>query len=146
MVESIWVSNHLSKPVVKVYNSILAGSLIQSGVPKDSTSRIALPISGDNIQKKQIVATLVNDSGFDSLDIGDLATSWRQQPGSPVYCTDLSLSHLKLNIDKIQKHSLHEKRELALQFILQQNPALELDWWKNCITNNRIIYETDLNE
>jgi len=146
MLESIWVSNHLSQPVVKVYNSILAGSLVQAGLPKGSISRVALPISGDNIQAKQVVATLVNDSGFDSLDIGNLSDSWRQQPGNPIYCTDLSLSQLKCNIDKAQKHSLPEKRELALQFILKQNPALWLDWWKDCVTNNRIVYETDLNE
>jgi hypothetical protein len=32
MLESVWVSNQLSRPVVKVYNSILAGSLVQAGL------------------------------------------------------------------------------------------------------------------
>lgn len=32
-------------------------------------------------------ATLVNASGFDAVDAGSLSDSWRQQPGSPVYCT-----------------------------------------------------------
>ena len=146
MPESVWVSTRLTQPVVKVYNSILAGSLVQAGLPNGSTSRIALPVSGDTEQAKNIVAKLVNDSGFDALDIGNLNDSWRQQPGSPVYCTDLNLSQLKRNIPKAQKELLPEKRDLALQFILKQNPALWLDWWKDCVTNNRIIYETDLNE
>lgn len=146
MPESVWVSNHLSRPVIKVYNSILAGSLVQAGRLNDSTSRIALPISGDNKHAKNVIAKLLNSTGFDVLDIGSLNDSWRQQPGSPFYCTDLTLSQLKRNIQKAQKELLPERRELALQFILKQNPSLWLDWWKDCVANNRIVYETDLNE
>ena len=101
MPESVWVSTQLSHPVVKAYNSILAGSLVQAGLSNGSTSRIALPVSGDTEQAKNIVAKLVNDSGFDALDIGNLNDSWRQQPGSPVYCTDLNLSQLKRNIFRL---------------------------------------------
>jgi predicted dinucleotide-binding enzyme len=144
MPESVWVSNQLSWPVIKVYNSILAGSLVQAGLPEGSASRIALPVSGDNQHAKTLVATLVNDSGFDALDIGKLQDSWRQQPGSPVYCTDLNLSQLKKNFPTAKKGLLSGRRELALQFILKQNPELWLDWWKDCVTNNRNVYETDL--
>src|SRR6478752_2270357 len=41
MPESVWVSTQLSHPVVKAYNSILAGSLVQAGLSNGSTSRIA---------------------------------------------------------------------------------------------------------
>lgn len=146
MPESVWVSNHLSRPVIKVYNSILAGSLVLAGHLNDSTSRVALPISGDNKHAKNVVAKLLNSTGFDVLDIGSLNDSWRQQPGSPFYCTDLTLSQLKRNIQKAQKELLPERRELALQFILKQDASLWLDWWKDCVINNRIVYETDLNE
>ena len=146
MVESAWVSDHLSQPVIKVYNSILAGSLVQEGLPGGSPLRKALPISGDNEQAKKIVAELVNDSGFDAMDIGKLQDSWRQQPGSPVYCTDLNLSQLKQNIQKVQKDMLPGRRELALQFILKQNPVQYLDWSKECVTNNRIVFRTEINE
>ena len=146
MPESVWVSTKLSQPVIKVYNSILAGSLVEAGLPLGSTSRIALPISGDTKQAKELVAKLVNDSGFDALDIGNLNDSWRQQPGSPVYCTDLNLSQLKRNVPKAQRELLPGRRELALQFIFKQNPTLWLEWWKDCVANNRIIFETDLKE
>ena len=33
--------------------------------------------------------TLVDELGFDPVDAGPLAESWRQQPGTPVYGTDL---------------------------------------------------------
>jgi predicted dinucleotide-binding enzyme len=144
MPESVWVSNHLQKPVVKVYNSILAESLVQLGLPKGDALRIALPISGDDKQSKSLVANLVNDSGFDALDIGKLQDSWRQQPGSPIYCTDLNLAQLKKNVPNAKRELLAERRELALQFILKQNPAQWKDWWKDCVLNNQNIYESDL--
>jgi predicted dinucleotide-binding enzyme len=144
MPESVWVAAQLSRPVVKAYNSILAGPLVEAGLPGSSASRIALPISGDNQQAKGLVATLVNDSGFDALDIGNLQDSWRQQPGSPVYCTDLNLSQLKNNLLTVKRELLPAKRELALQFILKQKPERWLDWWKECVANNRIVFGTEL--
>ena len=33
---------------------------------------------------------LVDDTGFDPFDAGVLADSWRQQPGTPAYCTELT--------------------------------------------------------
>ena len=144
MPESVWVSNQLQRPVIKAYNSILAGSLVQSGLPKDSASRIALPISGDDKKSKDLVSTLINDSGFDSLDIGNLQDSWRQQPGSPVYCTDLTLAQLKESITKTKRELLPERREIALNFILKQKPEQWMEWWMDCVKNNRIIFESDL--
>lgn len=144
MPESVWVSNQLQQPVVKVYNSIIAGSLIQSGLPKGSASRTALPISGDDQRSKSLVSTLVNDSGFDALDIGNLKESWRQQPGSPVYCTDLNLQQLKKNSTIANRELLAARRELSLQFILKKNPEQWMDWWKDCVINNRSINESDL--
>jgi 8-hydroxy-5-deazaflavin:NADPH oxidoreductase len=144
MIESIWVSNHIQRPVVKVYNSILAGSLLQAGLPEDAPSRIALPVSGDDKKSKDLAAILVNDSGFDSLDIGNLQDSWRQQPGSPVYCTDLTLTQLKKFIGKAKRELLPARRDIALNFILKQKPGQWMEWWKECVNNNRIIFETAL--
>jgi 8-hydroxy-5-deazaflavin:NADPH oxidoreductase len=142
--ESIWVSNHLQRPVIKAYNSILAGSLLWAGLPKDDPSRIALPVSGDDKKSKDLAATLINDSGFDSLDIGNLQDSWRQQPGSPVYCTDLTLTQLKGSIGKAKRELLPGRRDAALSFILKQKPGQWMEWWKECVNNNRIIFETAL--
>jgi hypothetical protein len=144
MPESVWVSIQLQRPVVKAYNSILAGSLVQSGLSKGSASRIALPVSGDDKKSKDQVSTLINDSGFDSLDIGSLQDSWRQQPGSPVYCTDLTLTQLKKSITKTKRELLPERRDIALNFILKQKPELWMEWSMDCVRNNRIIFESDL--
>lgn len=140
MPESVWVSNQLLRPVVKAYNNIFAGSLVASGIAKGTLSRLALPISGDDKRSKDLVSNLVNDSGFDALDCGSLQDSWRQQPGSPVYCTDLTLTQLKSSIAKAKKEILPERRELGLAFILKHDPNLWMEWWKDCVKHNREIY------
>ncbi len=142
MPESVWVSNQLQRPVIKAYNSIFSRSLINSGLPKGTASRLALPVSGDDKQSKDLVSTLVDDSGFDSLDYGSLQDSWRQQPGSPVYCTDLTLTQLKKSIEKARKELLSERRELGLKFILSHDPEL----WRDNVKYNRIIYESDFDK
>lgn len=140
MPESVWVSNHLHQPVIKAYNSIFYRSLVNSGLPEGVTSRIALPISGDDKQSKEVVAGLVNDSGFDSLDCGSLQDSWRQQPGSPVYCTDLTLSQLEKSVGKARKELLPERRELGLKYIMTHDS----ENWKDNVEYNRGVYESDL--
>jgi predicted dinucleotide-binding enzyme len=140
MIESVWVSNQLQRPVIKAYNNILYRSLVNSGLPKGSASRLALPIAGDDKQSKDLVSILIDDSGFDSLDYGSLRDSWRQQPGSPVYCTDLTLPQLKKSIEKARKELLPERRELGLKFILEHDPEM----WMDNVKHNRKIYESDL--
>jgi len=140
MPESVWVSNQLQRPVIKAYNSILYRSLVNSGLPKGTVSRLALPIAGDDKQSKDLVSILIDNSGFDSLDYGSLQDSWKQQPGSPVYCTDLTLTQLKKSIEKARKELLPERRELGLKFILKYDPEL----WRDSVKHNRKIYESDL--
>ena len=140
MPESIWVSNQIQRSVIKVYNSIFAESLVSSGRPKGDASRLALPVSGDDKKLKDRVSILVNDSGFDCLDYGTLHESWRQQPGSPVYCTDLTLNQLKKSIVKAKKELLPERRELGLKFMRSHDP----DQWMEKVKYNRNIYESDL--
>ncbi|MBO9633101.1 MAG: NAD(P)-binding domain-containing protein [Chitinophagaceae bacterium] len=144
MVESVWVAQHLQHPVIKAYNSILAGSLAEAGLPSGTPDRIALPVSGDDLLAKSIAARLINDSGFDSMDIGNLQGSWRQEPGSPGYCTDLNLPQLKNSIAKAERKGLGAKRELALQFILKQDPNQWMEWHADCVSNNRAIFESEL--
>lgn len=139
MLESVWVSNHIQRSVIKVYNSIFFGSLVNSALPKDASSRLALPVSGDDKHSKDLVSILVNDSGFDSLDYGSLEDSWRQQPGSPVYCTDLTFTQLKKSLAKARKELLPERRELGLAYIMKHG-----EQWRDCVNYNRKIYESVL--
>jgi 8-hydroxy-5-deazaflavin:NADPH oxidoreductase len=139
MPESVWVRNHIQRSVTKVYNSIFYGSLVNSVLPKGTPSRLALPVSGDDKNSKDLASILVNDSGFDSLDSGSLQDSWKQQPGSPVYCTDLTLNQLKKSIAKAKKELLPERRELGLAYIMKHG-----EQWRDCVIYNRKIYESVL--
>ena len=68
---------------------------------KEKKKRIALAVSGDDTKAKELVFQLVDELGFDSFDVGTIAQSWKQQPGSPVYCRDINLEEIKKRIDKM---------------------------------------------
>jgi hypothetical protein len=88
--ESRWVEEQLGRPVIKAFNNIDSRHLMAKGRPANSSGRIALPVAGDDPKAKATVMKLVNELGFDAVDAGGLDDSWRQQPGSPVYSTDLN--------------------------------------------------------
>src|ERR1700679_309164 len=87
--ESVWVSDLLGAPVFKVFNGIFWKHLLENGKPAGEAGRIALPIAGDEPDNKRVIFELIDALGFDPVDGGTLAESWRQQPGTPVYGTDL---------------------------------------------------------
>ncbi|QHD87503.1 NAD(P)-binding domain-containing protein [Gordonia sp. JH63] len=89
--ESVWVSDLLGVPVYKVFNGIYWKHLLNKGVPAGTEGRIALPIAGDDTAGKEIVFRVVDELGFDPVDAGPLAESWRQQPGTPVYGKDFGV-------------------------------------------------------
>ncbi len=93
--ESRWVSDQLGRPVVKAFNNIRAESLAKGGKPKGTPRRIALPVAGDDPRAKAVVMRLVEDLGFDPIDAGSLDESWRQQPETPVYTTDLDAERVR---------------------------------------------------
>ncbi len=47
--------------------------------------RTALPIAGDDEAAKAAVTAYLDSIGYDAVDGGPLADSWRQEPGTPVY-------------------------------------------------------------
>jgi predicted dinucleotide-binding enzyme len=87
--ESRWVAQQIGRPVIKAFNNIYAQHLLERGKPKGAPGRIALPVSGDDEKAKAVVLKLIDELGFDGVDNGGLDSSWRQQPGTPVYGTDL---------------------------------------------------------
>src|SRR6266446_880011 len=118
LTESVWVERQIGRPVVKVLNNIIAKALAEAGRPAGSRDRVALPISGDNPKAKEIVAQLIGRFGFDSVDAGAIAESWRQQPGSPVYCTNPTKEELQLWLNKVDRSSLVTNREKGLKAYL----------------------------
>jgi predicted dinucleotide-binding enzyme len=95
MAESRWVEQQLGHPVVKAFNNIYAQHLVEEGRPKGTPGRIALPVAGDHQAAKSVVVGLVDELGFDPVDAGGLDESWRQQPGTPAYTTDLDAAGVR---------------------------------------------------
>jgi len=89
--ESQWVQSQLRRPVVKAFNTIRPASLADLGQAAGAAGRIAVPIAGDDPAAKAVVRELADQLGFDGLDAGPLAESWRQQPGTLVFTADLPL-------------------------------------------------------
>ena len=89
--ESQWVQAQLRHRVVKAFNTIRPASLASLGKPAGAAGRAVIPVTGDDPAAKAVVLELADQLGFDGLDAGPLAESWRQQPGTPIYTTDLPL-------------------------------------------------------
>jgi hypothetical protein len=110
MTESRWVSRQLGRPVVKAFNNIYAKHLLERGRPAGDAHRIALPVAGDDPAAKQVVLRLVEELGFDGVDAGTLDESWRQQPGTPVYGTDLDAAGVRRALADARPERLDEFR------------------------------------
>jgi predicted dinucleotide-binding enzyme len=107
--ESQWVQSQLRHPVVKAFNTIRPASLANLGKPAGAPGRAVIPVAGDDPAAKSVVLELADQLGFDGLDAGPLAESWRQQPGTPIYTTDLPL-------------------DAARQALADANPAQTASW------------------
>jgi hypothetical protein len=75
--------------VVKAFNAILAVDLETDGAPQGTPKRRALPFAGDDEHAKRVVGELLDQFGFDPVDAGTLADSWRFERAKPVYCIPL---------------------------------------------------------
>ena len=71
--------------VVKVFNNIFFKHLRNLARPSGADGRSALPIAGDDPAAKATVTAYLDSIGYDAVDAGPLAESWRQEPGAPVY-------------------------------------------------------------
>jgi predicted dinucleotide-binding enzyme len=103
MPESRWVEQQLGHPVVKAFNNIYADHLMKRGRPAGTAGRIALPVAGDDKAAKAVVVRLLDELGFDGVDAGGLDESWRQQPGTPVYGTDLDADGVRRALSRASR-------------------------------------------
>lgn len=80
------LQQHLAtSKVVKAFNTIFFTHLAALPRPGRAADRSALPIAGDDLTAKTTAAELLDTLGYDTVDIGPLAESWRLAPGTPAY-------------------------------------------------------------
>ncbi|OKP97982.1 NADPH-dependent F420 reductase [Paenibacillus sp. P46E] len=117
MIESIWVSNQLNRSIIKAFNNLLAYTLEHEGTPEGNSGRIAIAIAGNDLQQKQKIMNIANELGFDTVDSGSLNDSWRQQPGTPAYCTELTKEELTDALKKANKEKAPLLRDKAIEIL-----------------------------
>ena len=71
--------------VVKGFNNIFFQHLASLARPSGSADRSALAIAGDDAEAKRVVTGLLDELGYDTVDLGPLSEGWRTQPGTPAY-------------------------------------------------------------
>jgi 8-hydroxy-5-deazaflavin:NADPH oxidoreductase len=81
--------------VVKAFNHIMSAHLLEHAQAAGTADRRALAIAGDDADAKATVGRLIDELGFDVVDIGTLAESWRIQPDTPGYGPRLDVEGLR---------------------------------------------------
>jgi predicted dinucleotide-binding enzyme len=71
--------------VVKAFNHIYAADLTTDGLPAGTEERRALVIAGNDPEARDTVTALLDDFGFDTVDLGPLNEGWRIQRDTPGY-------------------------------------------------------------
>lgn len=124
-VESIWVSKQLGRPVTKAFNNILAYSLAELGQPKGTPGRLAIAVAGDEPRHKALACDIVDAMGFDPIDAGSLAESWRQQPSTPAYCCDYDADTMRKALAQAVRGEAPKKRDqlVTMYGSLGSNPT-----------------------
>ncbi|MGG1218015.1 NAD(P)-binding domain-containing protein [Priestia endophytica] len=140
MVESVWVSNQLGRPVIKAFNNLLAYTLENEGTSEESSGRIAMAVAGNDPSQKQVVMDVVYELGFDAVDSGSLSDSWRQQPGTPAYCTELTKDELTKALKRANKEKAPLLRDKVIERFAEKK---EVEFSHRDVVNlNREIYNS----
>jgi 8-hydroxy-5-deazaflavin:NADPH oxidoreductase len=98
------LQRHLpSSKVVKAFNHIYAAELTTHGQPAGTPNRRALAIAGNDAEARTVVAQLIDQFGFDVVDMGGLAESWRIQRDTPGYGPRRTAEELRRDLAAAQR-------------------------------------------
>ncbi len=86
--------------IVKAFNNIYFKDLASQGEPAGTPGRRALPIAGDDATAKGTVAELVEQFGFDVVDVGSLSAGRRFERDTPAYVHRLDAAELRAALAK----------------------------------------------
>lgn len=86
LTSSALLQRHLpGSRVVKAFNNITPHQIVSLARPTGASDRSALPVAGDDAQAKAEATRLLDVLGYDAVDMGALAESWRSEPNTPAY-------------------------------------------------------------
>jgi predicted dinucleotide-binding enzyme len=98
------LQQHLSTSrVAKGFNHIAAPDITTTGTPAGTPGRRALATSSDHADAAQFVADLYDAFGFDTVNVGPLAESWRVERDQPAYVVPQTRDELVANLAKAER-------------------------------------------
>ncbi|UGT42693.1 NAD(P)-binding domain-containing protein [Nocardia yamanashiensis] len=71
--------------IVKAFNTITPHQLATLARPADAPDRSALPLAADDPAALFEATAFLDRIGYDAVEVGPLADSWRMEPGTPAY-------------------------------------------------------------
>ena len=86
--------------VVKAFNHIYFKHLASQGLPAGAADRRALAIAGDDESAKKVVGSLIEEFGFDVVDVGPLSEGHRFQKDTPAYVDRFDAAGLRAALDQ----------------------------------------------
>jgi 8-hydroxy-5-deazaflavin:NADPH oxidoreductase len=127
--EAAWLQEQWGRPVIRAWNPIFGPTFANKGKAPGEPGRIALPVSGDSAEGRQLVMQLVEDTGFDAVDAGTIAESWRSQMGTPAWSTELTADQLREALRLADREAAPKRRDATFQIISTwQGPPNFDDW------------------
>ncbi|WP_375424593.1 NADPH-dependent F420 reductase [uncultured Friedmanniella sp.] len=98
------LQRHLpTSKVAKGFNHIMAKDITTDGFPSGSPERRALATSSDFEEAAELVQRLYDELGFDTVNVGPLADSWRVERDQPAYVVRQNTSELVENLTKAKR-------------------------------------------
>jgi predicted dinucleotide-binding enzyme len=91
--------------VVKAFNHIYAAALTTDGQPSGTNDRRALAVAGDDRDAKATVARLIDQFGFDVVDVGPLKEGWRIQRDTPGYGPRRNAEELRRDLAAAKRYA-----------------------------------------
>ena len=100
------LQRHLpTSKVVKAFNHIYAAQLTTDGRPAGTPNRRALVIAGDDAGAKSVVTRLLDEFGFDTVDVGPLKEGWRIQRDTPGYGPRRNAEELRRDLAAARRYA-----------------------------------------
>ncbi|MCU1550633.1 MAG: oxidoreductase [Glaciihabitans sp.] len=107
--KSLTVSQYLQRhlpesKVAKGFNHIGSPDITTDGTPAGTPNRRALATSSDFPEAAEAVTKLYDELGFDTVNVGPLAESWRVERDTPAYVSRQNAEELTANLAIATRH------------------------------------------
>lgn len=84
--------------VAKAFNHIMSTDILVDGTPAGTPDRRALATASDDQDAAAFVTALYDEFGYDTVNVGPLAESWRLERDQPAYVVRQNAGELRANL------------------------------------------------